>query len=86
MPDNPIKTDVMTVNEVAEFLRIHRITIYRMIENGQLHPFRIGRVWRFSRKQLIAQFADARKAPLVTLGPRPLKPRIKKKKNPGPLR
>jgi excisionase family DNA binding protein len=49
---------VMTVSEVAEYLHVHRITIYRLIEKGRLRPFRIGRVWRFERKALEALIAS----------------------------
>lgn len=42
----------MTVDEVAEYLRLDRSTIYRLIAEGSLHSFRIGRVWRFFRKDV----------------------------------
>jgi len=32
----------MTVAEVAALLQVHRITIYRLIAKGELHPFKIG--------------------------------------------
>jgi len=44
----------MTVADVARFLRVHRITIYRMIANGKLRPFKVGRVWRFRRSDIDA--------------------------------
>ena len=33
---------IMTVAEVAALLQVHRITIYRLIAKGELHPFKIG--------------------------------------------
>ena len=38
---------MMTVNEVADYLRVHKITIYRAIKAGDdLGQLKIGRVWR----------------------------------------
>ena len=41
-------TRVMTVSEVAAYLRISRITAYRMVRSGKLPAFRIGSDWRFT--------------------------------------
>jgi excisionase family DNA binding protein len=42
----------MTVAEVADYLRVHRTTIYRMIASGELRPFKVGRVWRFHSDEI----------------------------------
>jgi excisionase family DNA binding protein len=39
---------VLTVNEIADYLRVHRSTIYRLLKKGQLPGFKIGRDWRFN--------------------------------------
>ena len=44
----------MTVTDVAKFLHVHRITIYRLIRGGELHPFKVGRLWRFNRRDILA--------------------------------
>jgi len=39
----------MTVDEVAEFLRCHRLTVYRLLRRGQIPgAFRVGSDWRIS--------------------------------------
>jgi excisionase family DNA binding protein len=38
---------VMTVSEVARFLKCAQITVYRLAERGQLPGTKIGRGWRF---------------------------------------
>jgi excisionase family DNA binding protein len=49
---------IMTVIEVAEFLRVHRITIYRAVKAGdKLGQMKIGRVLRFNREDVV-RFAD----------------------------
>ena len=43
-PDN---SRIMTVRELADYLRVHPITIYRQLKCGQLPAFRVGSDWRF---------------------------------------
>jgi excisionase family DNA binding protein len=38
---------VMTVREVAAYLRVHPSTIYRFLKRGQIPGFRIDGGWRF---------------------------------------
>jgi excisionase family DNA binding protein len=38
--------DLLTVTEVARLLRVSKMTIYRLIEDGQLPALRIGRSFR----------------------------------------
>ena len=41
--------DVLTVGEVAAFMRVSRETIYRLAARGELPGRKIGRIWRFSK-------------------------------------
>ncbi len=36
----------MTVNEVADLLRVSRMTVYRLIKEGQMSALRVGRSYR----------------------------------------
>jgi excisionase family DNA binding protein len=51
--------EVMTVNELAQYLQIHRTTIYKLLKEGKIPAFRIGTDWRFDRHQ-ISQWMMAR--------------------------
>jgi excisionase family DNA binding protein len=42
------KAQVLTVNELADFLRIHRSTVYRLLKTKSLPAFRVGSDWRFN--------------------------------------
>jgi excisionase family DNA binding protein len=42
----------MTVHELAEYLRVHPSTIYRLLRHGALPAFRVGSDWRFSREAI----------------------------------
>jgi excisionase family DNA binding protein len=37
---------VLTLREVAEYLRVHISTIYRLIERNELPAFKVGHGWR----------------------------------------
>jgi len=41
--------DVLTLNEVAEYLRIPRSTAYKLAQEGRLPGQKAGRQWRFHR-------------------------------------
>jgi excisionase family DNA binding protein len=43
---------IMTINEVASFLKLSKITIYKLIKNGELPAFRVGNSWRFHRDKI----------------------------------
>ena len=37
---------LLTVNEVADHLRVSRMTVYRLIKEGQMKALRVGRSYR----------------------------------------
>jgi excisionase family DNA binding protein len=41
-------TQVLTLTEVAEYLRVHPSTVYRLLKRGQLPAFKMGSDWRFN--------------------------------------
>ena len=43
-----MKSKVLTVQEVSNYLRVHPSTIYRMLKKHQLPAFRVGSDWRFT--------------------------------------
>jgi excisionase family DNA binding protein len=42
------RSSVMTVRELADYLRVHPSTVYRLLRTNQLPGFRIGSDWRFN--------------------------------------
>ena len=44
----------MTTKEVAEYLRLHEITVCKYAAGGKIPAIRIGRVWRFDKKAVDA--------------------------------
>lgn len=46
-----MKETVLTVKEAAEYLRIHPITLYRLLEKNKVSGvFKIGNQWRFKKE------------------------------------
>jgi excisionase family DNA binding protein len=43
---------LMTTHEAADFLRVHKCTLYRMIYRDQVPAIRIAGVWRFRLEEL----------------------------------
>jgi len=42
----------MTVRELADYLRIHPSTIYRLLKQKRIPAFKFGREWRFNRETI----------------------------------
>jgi len=45
---------LLTVDEVAKYLSVDRITVYRLLGRKQLPGFKVGKQWRFKREMLEA--------------------------------
>lgn len=46
--------EILTPNEVADYLCIHINTAYKLIRQGVLPAFRVGKSWRIRRADLLA--------------------------------
>jgi len=52
---------VMTVDEVAEYLRIPRSSLYKLAQEGRIPCQKVGRHWRF-RREAIDEWLSAKRA------------------------
>ncbi len=59
--------DVLIATELAELLRLHVKTVYKLAEEGVIPGKRIGRSWRFNRAEVL-KFLDGRNADNVMWG------------------
>jgi len=50
---------ILTVREVAEYLRMSEAKVYRLVKEGCLPAIRIGKTWRF-RKDLLDDWLSQR--------------------------
>ena len=47
MQDKP--DPIMTIDEVAEYLDLHPLTVRRLARDGEIPAFKVGRQWRVKR-------------------------------------
>jgi len=45
----PQEAEIMTVQELAQYLRLTEATIYKLVKAGEIPAARVGRTWRFRR-------------------------------------
>jgi len=43
---------VMTVKEIAEYMGVHPMTIYKYVQDGEIPAFKIGASWRIRRDSI----------------------------------
>lgn len=48
-----LQNELLTVQEVADYLRVSRVTAWRWCQEGTIPAFRIGRNWRIRRDRLL---------------------------------
>ena len=44
--------EILTVRQVQELLKVDRITVYRMLQDGRLKGSKIGQQWRFNHSEI----------------------------------
>jgi excisionase family DNA binding protein len=60
--------EILTVREVAKYLKLSRTTVWRWCNEGKLHAFKVGRGWRIHRsevEEIVGQSLGAMKNNLV---------------------
>ncbi len=46
------QTDIMTIREVAGYLKLTEKTAYRLAAEGKIPGFKVGGSWRFKRSEI----------------------------------
>lgn len=49
-----MQTDIMTIKEVSEYLKLAEKTAYRLAAQGHIPGFKIGGSWRFRKSEIDA--------------------------------
>lgn len=52
--------DIMTITQVADYLKISEITTYKLVQEGKIPAFKVGRHWRVMKEDL-KEFIDKQK-------------------------
>lgn len=48
----PVSSDILTIREVSNYLKINEKTAYRLASEGKLPGFKVGGAWRFRRDEI----------------------------------
>lgn len=63
MPNPPIEGEILTIREVADYLKVTERTIYRLAGAKKIPAFKVGGTWRFRKADIdswiAAQSQDA---------------------------
>ncbi|OIO39565.1 MAG: DNA-binding protein [Candidatus Omnitrophica bacterium CG07_land_8_20_14_0_80_50_8] len=51
----PQRTQIMTLKEVAKYLGVHTMTVYRLLKEKKLPGFKVGGQWR-TKKEVLDTF------------------------------
>lgn len=52
MPSSPGTSGILTLKEVAAYLKVTERTIYRLAGAKRIPAFKVGGIWRFSRADI----------------------------------
>ena len=52
MPTSNDEGEILTLKQVAEFLKVTERTIYRLAAAKKIPAFRVGGTWRFSKAEI----------------------------------
>ncbi len=58
MSTNTIEGGILTIKEIADYLKVTERTIYRLAASKQTTAFKIGGIWRFSKVDIEAWIRD----------------------------
>ena len=45
-------SDILTIKEVAEYLKLNEKTTYRLVSEGKIPGFKVGGAWRFRKAEI----------------------------------
>jgi excisionase family DNA binding protein len=54
---------ILTLNQVADYLKVHRSTVYRLVTRKELPAFRVGHEWRFD-SDVLSSWLRGREPPM----------------------
>ena len=57
-----MESEILTIREVAEYLKINEKTAYRFAAEGKIPGFKVGGAWRFKRDDIEKWIEKQRKS------------------------
>lgn len=47
-----MQSDVMTIKELSEYLKLKEKTAYKLVADGKIPGFKVGGAWRFRKSEI----------------------------------
>ncbi len=47
-----MESDILTIKEVAEYLKVKEKTAYKLVAEGKIPGFKVGGSWRFRKQEI----------------------------------
>ena len=60
--------DILTIKEVADYLKLTERTLYRLVQEGKIPGFKVGNSWRFKRADIERWIEDQKERVLKAEG------------------
>jgi len=57
-----LETDILTIKEVSEYLKLAEKTTYRLAAEGKIPAFKVGGSWRFRKSEIDNWIESQKKA------------------------
>jgi len=53
--------DILTIDELMDYLNVGRNTAYELLRKGEIKAFKIGKIWKVSRKAIDEYISNSSK-------------------------
>jgi excisionase family DNA binding protein len=60
--------DILTIRDVAEYLKVTEKTVYGLAQKGKIPGFKVGGQWRFKREDIDQWLEDGKEAATTKKG------------------
>jgi excisionase family DNA binding protein len=52
MRQRKMQETLLTTEQIAQYLRVDKFTVYRLVTQGKIPAFKVGNQWRFKKKMI----------------------------------
>jgi len=56
----PISSEILTIDELAVYLKISKSTLYKLVREGKIPSQKVGRHWRFKKTAIDRWLEDTK--------------------------
>ena len=52
MRQGKMQETLLTTEQIAQYLKVDKFTVYRLVTQGKIPAFKVGNQWRFKKKMI----------------------------------